>query len=456
MLYTANHREGAVGSSGHNGRDGHGRAPVKTFVIDTNVFIHKPDCILSFRDNEVVVPLWVLEELDSLKTYSDERGRNARHAIRLLDEYGRKGSLSDGVKMENGSILRVVMTHPEDVPIDLIADKPDNKIILTAYQLAKQGRMVFFVSKDINARVKATALGIKAVDYEKQKVNIDKLYSGYTELDATAENVAILETEGRLKWSDTAPPNHYFLLHDRVHDETVLGRYVGAADELEYVDYKMPSVAGVRPLNDQQRIAFDLLLDESVNLVTLVGTAGTGKTLIAIAAGLRMTLEDRKYARVLVSRPIIPLGKDIGYLPGKKNEKLSHWMQPLFDNLEYILSVYKREDIKSAEQLMNDKVIELEALTYIRGRSLPGQFIIIDEAQNLSPHEVKTIVSRAGEGSKVVLTGDPHQIDSPYLDANSNGLSYLVEAFKGQEIFGHVTLHRSERSRLAELAAELL
>ncbi|MEE8440942.1 MAG: PhoH family protein [Spirochaetia bacterium] len=445
-----------MGSSGHNGRDGHGRAPVKTFVIDTNVFIHKPDCILSFRDNEVVVPLWVLEELDSLKTYSDERGRNARHAIRLLDEYGRKGSLSDGVKMENGSILRVVMTHPEDVPIDLIADKPDNKIILTAYQLAKQGRMVFFVSKDINARVKATALGIKAVDYEKQKVNIDKLYSGYTELDATAENVAILETEGRLKWSDTAPPNHYFLLHDRVHDETVLGRYVGAADELEYVDYKMPSVAGVRPLNDQQRIAFDLLLDESVNLVTLVGTAGTGKTLIAIAAGLRMTLEDRKYARVLVSRPIIPMGKDIGYLPGKKNEKLSHWMQPLFDNLEYILSVYKREDIKSAEQLMNDKVIELEALTYIRGRSLPGQFIIIDEAQNLSPHEVKTIVSRAGEGSKVVLTGDPHQIDSPYLDANSNGLSYLVEAFKGQEIFGHVTLHRSERSRLAELAAELL
>ncbi|MFW5683762.1 MAG: PhoH family protein [Spirochaetota bacterium] len=429
---------------------------MKSFVIDTNVFIHKPDCVLSFRDNEVVIPLWVLEELDKLKTYSDERGRNARHAIRFLDDLGRKGNLSEGVKMENGSTLRVVMSHESEFPSDMLSDKADNKIILTAYDLAKQGNLVFFVSKDINARVKATALGIKAVDYEKQKVNIDKLYAGFTELDATAETVRALEERKRIPWSDTHPPNHYLILHDRVHDETVLGRFDHESSEVELIDYKMPSVAGVRPLNDQQRIALDLLMDESVNLVTLVGKAGTGKTLLAIAAGLRMTLEERKYSRVLVSRPVIPMGKDIGFLPGQKNEKLSHWMQPLFDNLEFILSVYKRQNIKSAEQLINNKVIELEALSYIRGRSLPGQYIIIDEAQNLSPHEVKTIVSRAGEGSKVVLTGDPYQIDSPYLDANSNGLSFLVEAFKGQDVFGHVTLHRSERSRLAELAAELL
>jgi PhoH-like ATPase len=215
-------------------------------------------------------------------------------------------------------------------------------------------------------------------------------------------------------------------------------------------------VAGVRPLNDEQRMAFEVLLDPMVNLVSLVGKAGTGKTLLALASGLRMTLEDHLYSRVLVSRPVIPLGKDIGYLPGAKNEKLSHWMEPLFDNLEYVLSVYRKQNIKNAEQLISNRVIELEALSYIRGRSLPGQFIIIDEAQNLSPHEIKTIVSRAGEGSKVVLTGDPYQIDSPYLDANSNGLSFLVETFKGQEIFGHITLNRSERSRLAELAAELL
>lgn len=429
---------------------------MKSFVIDTNVFIHKPDCVLSFRDNEVVIPLWVLEELDKLKTYSDERGRNARHAIRFLDELGRKGSLSQGVKMENGSILRVVMNHEATPPSGMLADKPDNQIILTAYDLVQQGRTVFFVSKDINARVKATALGIKAVDYEKQKVNIDKLYPGFSEVDATAETVSELASSKRLEWPDNFPPNHFAILHDRVHDETTLGRYDEESGELEFVDHKMPSVAGVRPLNDQQRMALELLMDDTVNLVTLVGKAGTGKTLLAIAAGLKMTLEERKYSRVLVSRPVIPMGKDIGFLPGQKNEKLSHWMQPLFDNLEYILSVYKRQNIKSAEQLMNNKVIELEALSYIRGRSLPGQFIIIDEAQNLSPHEVKTIVSRAGEASKVVLTGDPYQIDSPYLDANSNGLSFLVEAFKGQKIFGHVTLSKSERSKLAELAAELL
>jgi PhoH-like ATPase len=218
----------------------------------------------------------------------------------------------------------------------------------------------------------------------------------------------------------------------------------------------MASVCGVRALNDKQRIAFELLLDEKVSLVTLVGKAGTGKTLLAIAAGLKMTLDEQRYKRVLVSRPVIPMGKDIGYLPGAKNEKLSHWMQPLFDNLEYILSVYKKQNFKTVDHLLNSNIIELEALSYIRGRSLPAQYIIIDEAQNLSPHEIKTIVSRAGEGTKVVLTGDPYQIDSPYLDSNSNGLTYLVETFKGQKLSGHVTLDKSERSRLAELAAELL
>jgi PhoH-like ATPase len=213
-------------------------------------------------------------------------------------------------------------------------------------------------------------------------------------------------------------------------------------------------VYGVKPLNIQQAIAFDLLLDERVGLVTLVGKAGTGKTLLALACGLKQALDKSRYSRVLVSRPLIPMGKDIGYLPGAKSEKLSHWMQPVHDNLEYLLHLQKKAT--SVDQLISSKGIEVEALTYIRGRSLPDQFVIIDEAQNLTPHEVKTIVSRAGEGTKVVLTGDPFQIDSPYLDANSNGLTYLVEAFKGQRIFGHITLEHSERSELAELAAELL
>ncbi len=429
---------------------------MKTFVIDTNVFIHRPDAILSFRDNEVVIPLWVLEELDRLKTYSDERGRNARHAIRFLDEISRHGDLSEGVKMDNGSVLRVALNHQVETPQDLLTDKADNKIILTALTLQRAGKKVFFVSKDINARVKATALGIKAVDYEKQKVNIHTLYSGCTELDTTYENIRILKETKKLKWNDSFPFNHFVLLHEHTNEESVLCRYDPPTESLYYVDYKMPAVCGVRSLNERQRIAMELLLDEDVSLVSLVGKAGTGKTLLALAAGLKMTLEEKKYGRVLVSRPVIPLGKDIGYLPGAKHEKLSHWMQPLFDNLEYILSVYRKQNIKSVDQLLNNKVIELEALSYIRGRSLPAQYIIIDEAQNLSPHEIKTIVSRAGERTKVVLTGDPFQIDSPYLDANSNGLSFLVETFKGRELFGHVTLEKSERSRLAELAATLL
>jgi len=432
------------------------RSDVKTFVVDTNVLIHRPDAILSFRDSEIVVPMWVLEELDRLKTFSDERGRNARQAIRFLDDAGRHGNLADGVKIENGSILRVVSTQPDRVPNDFLQDKADNKIILAAWQIQQEGGQVFFVSKDINARVKATALGIKAVDYKKQTVDITKLYTGVTATDVRTEWYEELRSTGELPWPDELPPNHYLIVRDKTHDEEIIGRYDIDSRTVRFVDHKMQSVAGIRPLNDEQRIALDLLLDPAVQLVTLVGKAGTGKTLLAIAAGLKQTLEDKTYKRVLVSRPVVPMGKDIGYLPGAKDEKLSHWMQPLFDNLELITSVYHKQNLKQPEQVINSNIIELEALSYIRGRSLPSQFIIIDEAQNLSPHEVKTIVSRAGAEAKVVLTGDPFQIDSPYLDANSNGLTYLVEAFKGQSLFGHVLMTRSERSRLAELAAELL
>jgi PhoH-like ATPase len=432
---------------------------VKSFVIDTNVLIHRPDAIMSFRDNEIIIPLWVLEELDKLKTYSDERGRNARHAIRFLDECSRNGDLSEGVKLDNGSILKVKLTHTENVPAGILQDKMDNKIILAAYEIKQAGGAVFFVSKDINARVKATALGIRAVDYEKQKINISKLYSGFGQIESSVDTMRSLEQDEEIPWHETLPPNFFFVMRhagDGEDGEELLARFVAQRGVLKLVDYKMPAVAGVRPLNHQQRMALDLLLDPEVQLVSLVGKAGTGKTLLAIAAGLKLTMEDKAYSRVLVSRPVIPMGKDIGFLPGAKDEKLSHWMQPLFDNLEFILSVYKRQNIKNLDHLMNSKVIELEALSYIRGRSLPSQYIIIDEAQNLSPHEIKTIVSRAGEGSKVVLTGDPYQIDSPYLDSSSNGLSYLVEAFKSQNLAGHITLDRSERSTLAELAAELL
>jgi PhoH-like ATPase len=432
--------------------------PVKTFVIDTNVFIHRPEAIFSFRDNEVVIPLWVLEELDNLKKDRDERGRNAREIIRLLDDISRHGNLQEGVRMENGSLLRVELGRRgsmEELPPDLEGNKNDNKILLTAYSLQRAGRRVFFVSKDISARLKATALGIKAVDYEKQKVNIQSLYRGFIELDASQETLKALRADGSVASHTRLAANEFVVLKEAKGMESALARFDARTERLALVE-DTSAVSAIRPLNIQQQMAFDLLLDDSLSLVTLVGKAGTGKTLLALAAGLKKALTEERFSRVLLARPVIPMGRDIGYLPGAKTEKLSNWMQPVFDNLEYILSADKKLREVTIDQLISRRLIEIEALTYIRGRSLPNQFIIIDEAQNLSPHEVKTIVSRAGTGTKVVLTGDPYQIDSPYLDSNSNGLTYLVEAFKGQEMFGHVLLERSERSPLAELAAELL
>jgi len=432
--------------------------PVKTFVIDTNVFIHRPDAILSFRDNEIVVPLWVLEELDNLKKSREERGRNARESIRLLDELSRHADLKEGVKMENGSTLRVWISNTKNldsIPVDLETDKNDNKILLAAYSLQQEGKRVFFVSKDISARLKATALGIKAVDYEKQKVNIDALYRGYTEMDVGQDSLQELKSSGAIPWNARLVPNEFVVLREAKSSETALSRYNDGESYLQFVA-PIEGVCGIRPLNRNQEMALNLLLDDSISLVTLVGKAGTGKTLLALAAGLNKALTEDRFSRVLLARPIIPMGKDIGYLPGDKIDKLSNWMQPVYDNLEYILSVDRKLRDLTVDQLINRRLIEIEALTYIRGRSLPNQFIIIDEAQNLSPHEVKTIVSRAGTGTKVVLTGDPYQIDTPYLDSNSNGLTFLVEAFKGQKPFGHIILEKSERSPLAELAAELL
>lgn len=429
----------------------------KTFVIDTNVFIHRPEALLSFRDNEIVIPLWVLEELDKLKSGPEEKARNARQAIRLLDTLAKKGRLSDGVLVpEINSTLRIALTYEEHSTLDLDLNRMDNKILLSALALKNQGRDVFFVSKDINARVKATALGLHAVDYEKQKVDFERLYTGHRELELPAEPYQTLENSGFVSLEGSFFPNECITVTTPGHKGFLPARWLGAEGLLRRLPPGSPVVSGIRPLNLRQQYAFDLLLDPSVSLVTLVGRAGTGKTLLAIAAGLAQTMEQKHYSRVLVSRPVIPLGKDIGYLPGSKDEKLHNWMQPLFDNLDFILTQGHSQSLKTSDQLIKNRTIEIEALSFIRGRSLPRQFIIIDEAQNLSPHEVKTIVSRAGKGSKMVLTGDPNQIDNPYLDAQSNGLTYLVEAFKGQGLFGHVILDKSERSELADLAASLL
>ena len=428
----------------------------KIFVLDTNVLLHNADALNVFADNEVVLPIDVIEELDIFKKDSDEKGRNARAAIRMLDELRERGRLGKGVPLEGGGMLRIIMHVDVKGPLGLSPHERDNKILMTAYSLQQKGNQVIFVSKDINARVKADALGIKAVDFEKQKIDIDRLYSGWKEVLVDTKDINRFYDKGVLETKDKELfPNQYVLLKDSADEKhTALARFSFKDKRVVSLKSEINNVWGIKPRNKEQAMALDLLMDDNIKLVTLMGQAGTGKTLLALAAGLKKTVDEHAYKRVLVSRPIIPMGRDIGYLPGTKEEKLINWMQPIYDNLEYILTIRKKKD--RIEDLIGSDFLQLEALTYMRGRSIPNQFIIIDEAQNLTPHEIKTVVSRAGNHTKMVLTGDPYQIDSPYLDSSSNGLSYAVEKMKGQDMFGHVTLTRNERSNLASLAAELL
>jgi len=428
----------------------------KIFVLDTNVLLHNASALKSFADNEVVLPIDVIEELDIFKKDSDERGRNARAAIRMLDELREKGRLGEGVPLESGGVLRIIMHVDIKKPFDLSREKRDNKILMTAYSLQQKGARVVFVSKDINARVKADALGIKAVDFEKQKVDIGRLYSGWKEVLVDKKDIERFYNKKFLEIKDKEIfSNQYILLKDNANEKyTALARFCRKRKGAVPLRPEASDAWGIKPRNKEQAMAFDLLMDDSVKLVTLVGQAGTGKTLLALAASLKKVVDEHAYKRLLVSRPVIPMGKDIGYLPGTKEEKLVNWMQPIYDNLEYILTIRKRKE--RIEDLIDSDLLQLEALTYMRGRSIPNQFIIVDEAQNLTPHEIKTVVSRAGNHTKMVLTGDPYQIDSPYLDSSSNGLSYAVEKMKDQEMFGHISLNRNERSNLASLAAELL
>ena len=460
---------------------------IKTFVLDTNVLLHSAQSIECFHDNDVVIPMAVVEELDKFKKNSDELGRNARQVIRRLDrlrqlELPETGMLKKGVPLSginptlSGKLF--VLTEAEvsceqstrEVNSvfgnELQMDSPDNRILRVAYGLHLKGKIVTFISKDINLRLKADALGLRVMDFERGKVSSDSLYTGFREIEVPPARLDSLYRDRELKSTDLKLLANEFALVCSNADNggkvrTALARCRNEGT-LTLLDYKKTdTVWNVAPRNKEQRMALDLLLDPEIKLVTLLGGAGTGKTLLALAAALQQVVNEPLYDRILVSRPIIPLGNDIGYLPGSKGSKLASWMQPIFDNLDFLLGGEADRKAKSSsrystEGLMNSGKLELEALTYIRGRSIPRQYVIVDEAQNLTPHEVKTIISRCGEGTKMVLTGDPHQIDNPYLDFSGNGLSYTVERLKGQALFGHVTLARSERSELAGVAAKLL
>ena len=457
----------------------------KTFVLDTNVLLHDPVALTRFEDNHIVIPIEVVEEIDRFKRDPAEKGRNARQVSRLLDELRAKGNLAEGVPNgDQGGTLTVVFCRSETLatlPPELKAGNGDNNILAVALEQQQLGTLigdqppVVLVTKDTNLRIKADAVGLIAQDYTSDRVDIADLYPGFSELWLNAEQMDRVKLAPGLELEGLTPAaplqaNEGVTLMDRAQpSHTLLARYNATTATLQPLQHGPKAKLGrIQPRNREQTFALDLLLDPAIQLVTLVGKAGTGKTLLALAAGLNQVADERLYERLLVTRPVISLGKEIGFLPGDLEEKMGPWMQPIIDNLDFLLggedqqkgSGPARAGHRPTRGNWNDLksmgLLEVEAISYIRGRSIPRQYMVVDEAQNLTPHEVKTIVTRVGEGTKIVLTGDPYQIDNPYVDAESNGLTWLVERFKGQRLAGHVTLQRGERSELAELAANLL
>jgi PhoH-like ATPase len=435
---------------------------VKNYVLDTNVLLHDSRSVFAFADNNVIIPIYVLEEIDTFKKDQAELGRNARQIARILDQYRHEGGLSKPQDMDNGGTVRVALgkNPPKNPSYD--SRSMDQRILEIALEIRDEQPKLptILVTKDVNMRVRGDALGLDCVDYEPERISIEELYPGNREVAVEAHAIDALYAEGgvAVDVENGLHPNEYVLLKDEGSGKSALGKFDKASGKVLPVKKLRDGVWGIRPRNKEQHYALDLLLNDDIKLVTLVGKAGTGKTLLALAAGLQKVTEEETYQKLLVSRPIFPLGRDIGFLPGDIEEKLNPWMQPIYDNLELLLGLNRsdKKDGRSYAELMDLGFVEIEPLTYIRGRSLPNVFMIVDEAQNLTPHEVKTIVTRAGEGTKIILTGDPYQIDHPYLDSSNNGLTTVAERFKPEAIAGHVTLSKGERSALAELATQIL
>ena len=433
---------------------------VKNYVLDTNVLLHDARAVYAFADNNVIIPIYVIEEVDTFKKDQSELGRNARQVARLLDQHRSDGGLSHPQPLENGGTVRVALSRTPIKNPSYDSRSMDQRILEIALEVRDSDLKTptILVTKDVNMRVRGDALGLASVDFDPERVSLDELYAGNRDLTVPPGTIDKFYTDGAV--AIDAPgvhANEYLTLKDE-SGKSALTRWDKTTGKAVPVKKLREGVWGIKPRNKEQHFALDLLLNDDIKLVTLVGKAGTGKTLLAIAAGLQKVTEDQVYSKLLVSRPIFPLGRDVGYLPGTIEEKLNPWMQPIYDNLELLLGINKadKKDGRSYAELVDLGFVEIEPLTYIRGRSLPNVFMIVDEAQNLTPHEVKTIVTRAGEGTKIILTGDPYQIDHPYLDSSNNGLTTVAERFKLEALAGHVILTKGERSPLAELATQIL
>jgi PhoH-like ATPase len=436
----------------------------KNYILDTNVLLHDPHSLLKFEDNHVLLPIEVIEEIDRFKRESSELGQNARMVSRMLDSFRGAGQLSEGVNLPNGGHLRIAFQKPRATRNGHAvfgSDSVDNRILSLASSICKEhpkGHTIL-VSKDINLRIKADALGLAAEDYENDRVLLKDLYTGMIELNVAADKLAAFRTSGELDLNSGQQyfPNEYCMLMDEANPKrTALAKVDPSGAKLRPILDCREGVWGIKPRNREQHFALDALMDDRVKLVTLMGKAGTGKTLLAMAAGLKRTVVDREFRRLVVARPTISMGKELGFLPGSLEEKLAPWMQPIHDALELLSDLNMGHDHRRSSDLMRSGSIVVEALSYIRGRSIANQFMVIDEAQNLTPLEAKTIITRVGNGTKIIFTGDPYQIDNPYVDSSSNGFNYVVSRFRPEAIAAHIELQKGERSELAELAANIL
>jgi PhoH-like ATPase len=432
----------------------------KTLILDTNVYLTEAQALFSFGRRDVAIPTIVLDEIDKHKHRQDTAGLNARSMNRLLDKLRSKGSLFAGVSLGSGKgRVFAAQYDPRYMPAGMETDDSDNKIIAIALRLKIEGNDIAVISRDLNMRVKCDSFGIECYDYQPQQAikSVDKLYDGCDEIivdekiiDDFYENKEVYLPDQKTKLY----PNHYLVLKSGTGSKSALCRFTEYETPLKSV-YTYKDIWGLSAKNKEQKYAMDLLFDKDVHIVSLTGQAGTGKTLIAAACGLEQVLHSTKssggYDKLIITRPVQPMGRDIGFLPGTLEEKMMPWIAPLRDNLEYLFG-----DKTALDMHMDQGIIEIEAMTFIRGRSISNAFMIVDEAQNLTTHELKTIITRVGHGTKLVLTGDVQQIDNSYVDAVSNGLTHAVEKFKKYPIAGHVTLYKGERSSLATLAAEIL
>ena len=430
----------------------------KIFILDTNVYLTNHNCLFEYSKNDIVIPLKVLDEIDKHKKRQDLVGFEARNTIRFLDSLREKGNLFKGVRLvKRGGLLKVKSYNPFALPDDLDLEDADNQIIATALSVKEEfpTKKVILVSLDINMRVKCDALGILTENYYVDSVlpNPEEIFSGVKEFSVSDDSInqvysgdfSCLES----KQLDVYPNEFIFLKSEIDEKRTIFLKKDNSSTIRKCLN---ANCWGLSPRNKEQLLSLDLLMNKDIPLVTLVGKAGSGKTLLALAAALEQTINSNHYDRIIVTKPLQPVGKDIGYLPGSMEEKMSPWIAPIKDNLNFLF----KNDKMTLQMYFDNGQIEVEAMTFIRGRSITNSFIIIDEAQNLTQHEIKTILTRVGEGTKIILTGDIDQIDNVFINSTTNGLTYVVEKFKDQKIAGHMTLTKGERSEVATISANIL